>query len=30
VSPGIDLDKALALADAIEDEELATRMQLRK
>ena len=30
VSPGIDLDKALALADAIEDQELATKMQLRK
>ncbi len=28
--PGIDLDKALALADAIEDQELATKIQLRK
>ena len=28
--PGIKLDKALALADAIEDQELATKMQLRK
>jgi hypothetical protein len=30
VSPGINLDKALALADAIEDQELASKMQLRK
>jgi hypothetical protein len=30
VSPGINLDKALALADAIEDQELAAKMQLRK
>ena len=30
VSPGVNLDKALALADAIEDQELATKMQLRK
>jgi hypothetical protein len=30
VTPGINLDKALALADAIEDQELATKMQLRK
>jgi hypothetical protein len=30
VSPGIKLDKALALADAIEDQELASKMQLRK
>jgi hypothetical protein len=30
VLPGIDLDKSLALADAIEDQELATKMQLRK
>lgn len=30
VVPGIDLDKALALADAIEDQELATKMRLRK
>ncbi len=30
VSPGIDLDKAPALADAIEDQELATKIQLRK
>ncbi|HEX5795793.1 MAG TPA: hypothetical protein VFY19_08120 [Geminicoccaceae bacterium] len=29
-SPGINLDKALVLADAIEDQELATKMQLRK
>jgi hypothetical protein len=30
VMPGINLDKALALADAIEDQELATKMRLRK
>jgi hypothetical protein len=30
VQPGINLDKALALADAIEDQELAAKMQLRK
>jgi hypothetical protein len=30
VSPGVNLDKALALADAIEDQELASKMQLRK
>jgi hypothetical protein len=30
VSPGINLDKALALADAIEDQGLASKMQLRK
>ena len=30
VSPEIDLDKALALADAIEDRELLLKMQLRK
>lgn len=30
VSPGIDLDRALALADAIEDQELAIKLQLRK
>jgi hypothetical protein len=30
VSPGINLDKALALADAIEDQELASKLQLRK
>lgn len=30
VLPGIDLDRALALADAIEDQELARKMQLRK
>jgi hypothetical protein len=30
VLPGINLDKALALADAIEDQELAARMRLRK
>jgi hypothetical protein len=29
-SPGINLDRALALADALEDQELATKMQLRK
>jgi hypothetical protein len=29
VSPGINLDKALALANAIEDQELASKMQLR-
>jgi hypothetical protein len=28
--PGINLDKALALADAIEDQELAAKLQLRK
>ena len=28
--PGVNLDKALALSDAIEDQELAARMQLRK
>jgi hypothetical protein len=28
--PGINLDKALALADAIEDQELMAKMQLRK
>jgi hypothetical protein len=30
VYPAINLDKALALADAIEDQELAAKMQLRK
>jgi hypothetical protein len=30
VLPGVNLDKALALADAIEDQELAAKMQLRK
>jgi hypothetical protein len=30
VLPGVDLDKALALADVIEDRELMTKMQLRK
>jgi hypothetical protein len=30
VLPGIDLDKALALADAIVDQELAAKMRLRK
>jgi hypothetical protein len=30
VAPGINLDKALALADAIEDQELAAKMRLRK
>lgn len=28
--PGINLDKALALADAIEDQEIVAKMQLRK
>jgi hypothetical protein len=28
--PGVNLDKALALADAIEDQDLAAKMQLRK
>jgi hypothetical protein len=30
VAPGINLDKTLALADAIEDQELAAKMRLRK
>jgi hypothetical protein len=30
VLPGVNLDKALALADAIEDQELAAKMQMRK
>jgi hypothetical protein len=30
VMPGINLEKALVLADAIEDQELATKMPLRK
>jgi hypothetical protein len=30
VAPGINLDKVLALADAIEDQELAAKMRLRK
>ena len=30
VAPGIDLDNALALADAIEGHELKRKMQLRK
>jgi hypothetical protein len=30
VLPGVNLDKALALADAIEDQELAVKLQLRK
>jgi hypothetical protein len=30
VLPGANLDKALALADAIEDQELMAKMQLRK
>jgi hypothetical protein len=30
VAPGINLDKALALADAIEDQELVAKMRLRK
>jgi hypothetical protein len=28
--PGMDLDKALALSDAIEDQELAAKLQLRE
>jgi hypothetical protein len=28
--PGIDLDKALKLADALEDEALARKLELRK
>lgn len=30
VAPGINLDKALQLADALEDEEIARKLQLRK
>jgi hypothetical protein len=30
VRPGLDIDKALALADALEDQELARKMQQRK
>jgi hypothetical protein len=30
VLPGVNLDKALALADAIEDQELAAKIGLRK
>ena len=30
VRPGVDLDKALAFADSIEDEELIRKMELRK
>jgi hypothetical protein len=30
VRPGVNLDKALALADAIEDEEIARKLDLRK
>lgn len=30
VEPGIDLDKALHLADALEDEGLARKLELRK
>ena len=30
VSPGINLDKELALADALEDQEQRAKMQLRK
>jgi hypothetical protein len=30
VTPGVNLDKALALADTIEDQELRAKMQLRK
>jgi hypothetical protein len=30
VRPGFNLDKALALADSLEDEELARKMDLRK
>lgn len=30
VQPGIDLDKSLALADLLEDSELARKMELRK
>jgi hypothetical protein len=30
VLPGVNLDKALALADAIEDQEIAAKLELRK
>jgi hypothetical protein len=30
VVPGINLDKALALADALEDQEIAAKIELRK
>jgi hypothetical protein len=30
VTPGVNSDKALALADAIEDQEFMAKMQLRK
>lgn len=30
IAPGVNLDKALALADAIEDQELAAKIELRK
>lgn len=30
VQPGIDLDRALGLADALEDEALARKLELRK
>lgn len=30
VLPGIDLDKALALADALEDREIARKLEMRK
>jgi len=30
VQRGVDLDKALALSDSLEDEELAQKMELRK
>lgn len=30
VSPGLDLDRALAIADGIEGQELAIRMRLRR
>ena len=30
VAPGINLDKALALADALEDQEIAAKLELRK
>jgi hypothetical protein len=30
VEPGVNLDKALALADALEDQEIAAKLELRK
>lgn len=30
VLPGVDLDKALALADALEDREIARKLEMRK